>query len=736
MPFPLDTSKPNSLALLKGYKTESAPGVLDKKATVELFDDDTKTDFYPAMRVRAWGGECSFRIDLPRSGENFKTATQTVDVKNGQDQLTVVHGDVTHKIYSHVLNDEDDDNGFEWDIILATKPLSKILEFKFQSEGLSFLYQGELTAEEIADGATRPINVVKSYAVYHDSKANNHRHADGTEDNYKTGKFCHIDNPELVDALGNRARAESFFIDPVVGIMRITCPQSFLDTAIYPVIIDPDIGYTSVGGTADSQTANRAHGMAKDANTYVASSGDEVTSVSLYAYSTSGTPSMGTAVYDTIINGTRNELTDRLTAVQTHNLTTTQEWVTVSGLTDSMTDSVRYSIAWGEHSTLDGSIQMKFDSDATARDRQTAGGDTLGASWNHQSFRDTLMSVFFTYTAGGGAFTLTADKGTFTLSGITLTALKAGRKIAPVKGTFTLSGIDTGLVHGRTMPADLGTFTLSGITLDGLFTGRMLGAAVGSFTHTGIDADLVHDAKLVVTVGTFSLTGIDVGFPTGKAMIAETGVFTLSGITLDGLFAGRKVNPVVGAFSLTGIDVDLIYSGDAGAFTLTADKGTFILTGITTGLVHGRIMPAAVGTFVHTGITLDGLFAGRKVNPVVGIFTLTGITTGLIRDAKLVTAVGTFTHTGIDAGLGAGRMIGAGTGTFTHTGIAAALAAGRKLAAAVGPFILTGIDVTLTYGQVGVQQFEELFITDLEIKVGDIDGLEIKTGDIDDFTVN
>lgn len=107
-------------------------------------------------------------------------------------------------------------------------------------------------------------------------------------------------------------------------------------------------------------------------------------------------------------------------------------------------------------------------------------------------------------------------------------------------------------------------------------------------------------------------------------------------------------------------------------YTITADLGTFTLTGIDAALKYARIMVAALGTF-----------------------TLTGIAAGLNRGFTMVASVGTFTLTGIAASLLAARKITAAVGSFTLTGIAANFMKGYQLVASVGSFILTGIDIMI-----------------------------------------
>src|SRR3990167_2186082 len=136
-----------------------------------------------------------------------------------------------------------DDSTYEIEIVLNEKPLTNVFDFAIDgASNLDFFYQPELTQEEIAEGASRPENVIGSYAVYHKTKAN-HRVGDT---NYATGKAYHIYRPKAIDANGAEEWAELNYEN---GILSVTVPQKFLDDAVYPVRVDPTFGHTTIGGS-------------------------------------------------------------------------------------------------------------------------------------------------------------------------------------------------------------------------------------------------------------------------------------------------------------------------------------------------------------------------------------------------------------------------------------------------------------------------------------------------------
>ena len=102
-----------------------------------------------------------------------------------------------------------DDSTYEIEVVLNEKPATNVFDFTIDgTENLDFFYQSELTAEEIAEGASQPENVVGSYAVYHKTKAN---HRVGST-NYATGKAFHIYRPKAIDANGVETWAQMVFL--------------------------------------------------------------------------------------------------------------------------------------------------------------------------------------------------------------------------------------------------------------------------------------------------------------------------------------------------------------------------------------------------------------------------------------------------------------------------------------------------------------------------------------------
>ncbi len=146
-------------------------------------------------------------------------------------------------------NVSENDEGLEYEIILKRKPSINSISMPIKTQNLVYYYQPPLYEDyglsapnatcnaTDCEGSHRPENVVGSYAVYHSSKMNNE---------YKTGKAFHIYRPLVNDAKNDTIWADMNITN---GTMTITVNQTWLNSAAYPVTIDPTIGYTSVPAT-------------------------------------------------------------------------------------------------------------------------------------------------------------------------------------------------------------------------------------------------------------------------------------------------------------------------------------------------------------------------------------------------------------------------------------------------------------------------------------------------------
>lgn len=200
--------------------------------------DSKQPDFKPQAKISRWNNEVNFSL----RAEEHPEAT----VRTSGKQIEYITPEYEVHMYDLDPGEIGEDGGLEFEWVLPQKPSTNVLTATIQTKELDFFYQPELTPEEIEEGAERSESVVGSYAVYHKTKGGMNR-ADGME--YKVGKAFHIYRPKVTDAEGNSTWAE-LHIDEVQGLMTISIDPKWLDEAMYPIVVDPTFGYTSVGATA------------------------------------------------------------------------------------------------------------------------------------------------------------------------------------------------------------------------------------------------------------------------------------------------------------------------------------------------------------------------------------------------------------------------------------------------------------------------------------------------------
>src|SRR3990172_4914282 len=212
----------------KSYLTVEKSDPKDKVGVI-IGDDQDPSVFHPQVKIQRWDNEVNASIRLIHN-----TIPGNVTVTDDGTKITwsKKQGQNTWKaIFYH--RDDLNEGGFEFEVHLPNNPPVNFLDFSMNDKDLDWFYQGELTAQEIAEGATRPENVVGSYAVYHKYKGGVNE-AGGKE--YKVGKAFHVYRPHVVDANANETWG---VLSLTSGILRIEVDQTWLDNAVYPVVIDP-----------------------------------------------------------------------------------------------------------------------------------------------------------------------------------------------------------------------------------------------------------------------------------------------------------------------------------------------------------------------------------------------------------------------------------------------------------------------------------------------------------------
>lgn len=211
--------------------------------------DEANATFQPKLKIsRQFFEDANFSISWNENAIGLGNADLSIENR------IVKYKKTGMELWFYQLPDDANtpEGGFEFMAKINSKPAKNQFSFELTSNNLLFEYQPALEAKDEFKGmtcnatncyngsvlmATRPINVVGSYAVYHISKKDNQ---------YQTGKVAHIYRPYVNDSSGKTSWAN---ITITSTSMIITIEQKFLDTAVYPIYVDPSIGYAVVGAS-------------------------------------------------------------------------------------------------------------------------------------------------------------------------------------------------------------------------------------------------------------------------------------------------------------------------------------------------------------------------------------------------------------------------------------------------------------------------------------------------------
>jgi hypothetical protein len=197
-------------------------------------------------------------ISSPKSSEKelFVNLNSLKDCTSGVVQFKVATQGLT--IYKQLPLDQELKLGEQYDFINATVAMKK---------GVVIV--------------SRPENVVNSFACFDASGM----------------KVLHIYASKLIDAKGNSVWVDSDLKD---GLLTVVLDSKFLESAVFPVVVDPTFGYTSQGGSDSSLDTDRIRG-----SKITATETGTVTKLSVWLKANSAfTGHVKAALYDAILNTT------------------------------------------------------------------------------------------------------------------------------------------------------------------------------------------------------------------------------------------------------------------------------------------------------------------------------------------------------------------------------------------------------------------------------------------------
>jgi len=357
-----------------------------KDMLVVEIGDVKDLEFHPQVKICRWGtSEDTNEVNFSIRAQEEAGATLK-ELPDG----TIVYKAKDYEVHQYDKPDASEEGGYEIEVFLTSKPNTNIFEFTISTKGLDFFYQPALTQAEIDEGASRPPEVIGSYAVYHATKGGMNDVA-GME--YKVGKFCHIYRPKAIDANGVEVWADLHIEN---GILTVTVPQKFLDDAVYPVRVDPTFGYTSIGATGISLVNNTL----RAAYPYSPTLNGTLDSLSLYHPASSNSANFRPVIYTTA-----NVLVDYGSEV---NVLSAGGWYNGNfDLGASVNTGTNYKLGFwidpDEASALytayDSNVNYELDRDNIAYHATNVPPDPFTVS---STIADRQHSIYATYTASGG----------------------------------------------------------------------------------------------------------------------------------------------------------------------------------------------------------------------------------------------------------------------------------------------------------------------------------------------
>lgn len=368
--------------------------VLDSKRRVEIEIGDEKepTRFLPQFKTKHWDNECNFSIRLV-DDDYDNGIIQITDNK----KISWSRNGRTVRMYEKETGDED--GGFEFELEIESNPSDNIIRYSIRSKGFVFWYQPPMKGREE--------HVEGSYAVYHESKRNNNSKGK----HYRTGKAFHIYRPWAEDANGNRVWCD-INIDEENEELTITVPQDFIDTAIYPILIDPTIGYTSLGATGTLPTYANASGDSSTmrGQVYTLSADSTLDSIHVAMYRITGSDPQSVDCFASLHreDSAGADSHDLVVGIENsgQSLTSKPIFITFTGSGELLTadDYIISGLADGEDT--DGIIRGRFDSGVSLREyfetSSGAGGYATRKAedpWTETDSSTTNnISLYVTYT--------------------------------------------------------------------------------------------------------------------------------------------------------------------------------------------------------------------------------------------------------------------------------------------------------------------------------------------------
>lgn len=138
-----------------------------------------------------------------------------------------------------------------------------------------------------------------------------------------------------------------------------------------------------------------------------------------------------------------------------------------------------------------------------------------------------------------------------------------------------------------------------------------------------------------------------------------------------------------------------------GAYSITAQAGSYALTGQSSTITRSRLLTASAGSYAYTGQQAT-VSRNRQLTASAGAYALAGQSATLTKSRLIVASAGAYTYTGQSAtltyvGSAVNYSLTALAGSYALSGQSATLTKSRVINASAGSYSLTGRPATITY---------------------------------------
>ena len=524
------------------------------------------------------------------------------DTKGKPGTNTIEDGRIKYDVGDEVVEMFETGEGYEIGVTLKRKPNDNVFKFTLDTKDVVFYYQPDiesLPADERAkhpEHVEQPENVKGSYAVYAA------RRPGGVDYNeFKSGKVGHIYRPYAEDSRGNRVWCE-LKIDSESKLMTVTAPQDFLNNAVYPVFIDPDFGYTTIGGTSLGVYASTKNWCQNNAaNHYTAGAGEQIDNFSVYTRVNTGSGLLEIGAYDMGVSNDPDGATLNSSADASITITSA-DWVTTSDVNSAITSGNKYAVAVGDSRPTGGTIYMYYDAGGapnTMAETTTTG--PLDSTFAHDDGQNSyIVSMYATVGAQPSAPVFSGTIPNYSGARTTPVSIQTASYFTSTD-TFTLNGA----------PAFLG-----------------INASTGEITNVSAN---VNGTYAGISVTCTNAQGSDTSNTFSVTITAQAPVWT--GSIADQ--SGNESNAITPLDTSLIVDHATSYSATGLPTGLTIDSGSGIISGT----------PSAQGTFAGAYVTAtnsDGSVNSNTFTWTIGaplpIPTITDVNSGnnLQRSASVV----------------------------------------------------------------------------------------------------